>query len=389
MSESNSFIMNEENFNISLLVGLKNNLEYSINFYETTRKLYPNVEIVFVSYGSTDGTHQWLDSLNDSNLIYYYFPETKTFSDTYNKCSELATKDYIVFLHNDMVLTPHFLENIVKYLDKDTIVGFSTIEPPIFSKNERIGKIVKDFGIDIQNLELDELYRFSIDYQQRYKNQIANKIDLLFFIALCNEKFKSVNGLDNLFDPMFCEDDDLFLRLEAIGLNKLTSLDAICYHFVSKTSRFSEDVIKKTKEIECNSQRNFLRKWGFPSYNDKRKVYDIGIVLKNATLDTIQEIEPYASQLYVDCDFSEYIKKEQPKTKLDLSRRILPIKSFNKEHDILIIIDENEMDEKSFFLVKNVYQKIEKRRKESFKNLFRSKNKIKKKGVSVVIQNYN
>ena len=49
--------------NISLLVGLKNNLDYNKHFYDTTRELYPNVELCFVSYGSTDGTHEWLETL--------------------------------------------------------------------------------------------------------------------------------------------------------------------------------------------------------------------------------------------------------------------------------------------------------------------------------------
>ena len=57
-------------FNISLLVGLKNNLDYNKHFYLTTRELYPDVEICFVSYGSTDGTHEWLNSLNDKNFRY-------------------------------------------------------------------------------------------------------------------------------------------------------------------------------------------------------------------------------------------------------------------------------------------------------------------------------
>jgi hypothetical protein len=58
--------------NISLLVGLKNNLNYNKHFYSTTRELYPEVEICFVSYGSTDGTHEWLDSLQDNNVKYFH-----------------------------------------------------------------------------------------------------------------------------------------------------------------------------------------------------------------------------------------------------------------------------------------------------------------------------
>ena len=59
--------------NISLLVGLRNNLDYNKHFYETTRELYPEVEICFVSYGSTDGTHEWLQSLSDNHVRFEYF----------------------------------------------------------------------------------------------------------------------------------------------------------------------------------------------------------------------------------------------------------------------------------------------------------------------------
>ena len=75
------------------------------NFYNTPRQLYPNVELCFVSYGSMDGTNEWLDSLQDENVKYFYSEESKTFSDTFNKAASLATKDYVMFLHNDIVIT--------------------------------------------------------------------------------------------------------------------------------------------------------------------------------------------------------------------------------------------------------------------------------------------
>jgi GT2 family glycosyltransferase len=113
--------------NISLLVGLRNNLDYNKHFYETTRKLYPDVEICFVSYGSTDGTHEWLDSINDENLIYYYSEEDKTFSDTFNKCAISATKEYILFCHNDIVVCNGFLENLQKHCGDRKVVSYTTI----------------------------------------------------------------------------------------------------------------------------------------------------------------------------------------------------------------------------------------------------------------------
>ena len=57
---------------------------------------------------------------------------------------------------------------------------------------------------------------------------------------------------------MFCEDDDLIRRWKLLGMNCFTALDSICYHFVSKTSRFSEEYQTRTQQIEYNSNDGFI-----------------------------------------------------------------------------------------------------------------------------------
>ena len=138
-----NFIKNIKNMNISLLVGLKNNLDYNKHFYKTTRALYPEVEICFSSYGSIDGTHEWLQEiqLKDQNVKCWWSNLNGNFSDNFNKAASLATKDYVMFLHNDIILAPGFIENIEKHVSPDTVVSYTTIEPPIFAGHERPGKI--------------------------------------------------------------------------------------------------------------------------------------------------------------------------------------------------------------------------------------------------------
>ena len=96
---------------------------------------------------------------------------------------------------------------------------------------------------------------------------------------------------------MFCEDDDLIHRLDLLDLKLITSLDAICYHFVSKTSRFSEEYQTRTQQIEANSNRNFIRKWGERNTLVK---YDIGLVVDNCGLPLLNALEPYCSNIYLD-----------------------------------------------------------------------------------------
>jgi len=323
---------------ISLLVGLKNNLDYNKHFYITTRELYPYVEICFVSYGSTDGTHEWLESLSDNNLKYFYSAENKTFSDTFNKATELATKEYVAYLHNDIVLAPGFIENLEKHVSPDNIVSYTTIEPPIFAGHERPGKLIHDLGTSLETFDKDALYEY-VD-AQRSKYADKTETGITFFMCMPRIKLLDIGGMDNLFNPMFCEDDDLIRRWKMLGMNCFTALDAICYHFVSKTSRFSEEYQTRTQQIELESNRNYIRKWGTRSDAPK---YNIGIQVTNCTLPVLELLEPYCDRIYIDDEMqvitSHYIDTEQSKTKFDLTKRIMTT-THNNPHDYDDIVVE-------------------------------------------------
>lgn len=278
---------------ISTLVGLRNNVEDSKQFYKYFRNIYPEEELVFVSYGSTDTTHTWLDSLIDRNLKYFYSEETKTLSDTYNKCAELSTNLYIVFCHNDMVISPMFLENLEKYNHKDRAIGYVTVEPPIFP-SPRIGKIIKDFGSGFENFD-ESFFNFSREEQQNSKDKTEEGIT--FFMSLSREVFLEIGGFDNIFNPFMSEDDDLIRRLKLYGLKCFTSRDSLTFHFVSKTSRFSEEYKLKTQQIEQNSNRIYLKKWG--SYNSNNR-FNIGLVIDNPNQQLLTNLEPWVDKIYID-----------------------------------------------------------------------------------------
>jgi GT2 family glycosyltransferase len=341
--------------NISLIIGLKNNLDYNKNFYKTTRTLYPDVEICFASYGSTDGTHEWLDSLNDNNVKYFYSKEDKTFSDTFNKAASLATKDYIVFLHNDIVLTPRFIENIEKYLSPDTVVSYTTIEPPIFAGHERPGKIIYDLGVDLETFNIIKLNQFVEEKQVEFKDKTEPGIT--FFMCMPRVKYLEIGGLDSLFNPMFCEDDDLILRWSLLGMKMVTSLDAICYHFVSKTSRFSDEYKTITQQIEQMSNRNFVRKWGFRNSKYNKK-YNIGFIVYKCNLQLLSILEPWCSNIYIEDEMevikASYYETEHKNTKFNLLDKIQDVKWGKPKNDIIIEFDATLLNQDAFQLLTQI-----------------------------------
>ena len=153
---------------------------------------------------------------------------------------------------------------------------------------------------------------------------------------------------------MFCEDDDLILRWKLLGLNCITSLDAICYHFVSKTSRFSEEYQQRTQQIEMQSNRNFIRKWGSKDFKAK---YDIGYIIHNCPPQNLSTFELLASIIYVDCPFQDYINVEQLNTKFDLTKRIKGINE-PKVNQILVEFDCSKLNQNNFNLLQQLPQII-------------------------------
>jgi len=319
---------------ISLLVALKNNLDYNKHFYQTTRAIYPEVEICFSSFNSTDGTHEWLQEiqLQDPNVQCWWSELPGNFSDNFNKAASLATKEYIAFLHNDIVVAPGFIENLEKHCNPDTVVSYTTIEPPIFAGHARPGKVIHDLGVELDKFDINKFYEYAAQLTEQYKDKTEPGI--VFFMCMPKDKYLEMGGLDNLYNPMFCEDDDLILRWTLSGINLITSLDAITYHFVSKTSRFSDEYQTQTAQIERCSNRNFIRKWGSRSFKAK---YDIGYVIENCHYNLLSIVELFG-EVYADNSIYEYIAAEQKNTKFNLSERIKPLNT-PKTNPILIYFD--------------------------------------------------
>jgi hypothetical protein len=156
---------------------------------------------------------------------------------------------------------------------------------------------------------------------------------------------------------MFCEDDDLILRWKLLGLNLFTSLDAICYHFVSKTSRFSEEYQNRTQQIEQYSNKNFIRKWGFRNSIHNKK-YNKAFIIQDCSLQGLELLEPWCDRIYVNNDnvINEYINSESKNTSFDLTKRVLNINKNEAygENDIIVEFNIQHFNQNSFNIIQNL-----------------------------------
>lgn len=293
--------------------------KYAINLRKNIEELYPN---------------------RDEVEIIIYEKDNVTLGTKYNMAVDMAKGEKIILLHDDMVLRPGFVEEMDKYIEKNKIVTYTRIEPPIYN-DLYPGKVIEDCGFDLEDFNQEKFYSIKVE------DKVVPGGSQIFFGCL-KEDYIGFDG--NTFE-IFCEDDDIHLRYKLGGFESIVCPAAL-YHFVSKTSRTKEG----HQQRELNSNRNFVRKWGFRQSKYFQK-YNIAFVVENCNLEMMSALEPWCNRLYTDDEmgvlFAYYYDVEQKNTSYDLEKRVLTTKYNHpkEENDIIIEFNGRDFNQNSFGIV--------------------------------------
>jgi glycosyltransferase involved in cell wall biosynthesis len=349
---------------ITFVIPSRNNLEFLKLAYQSIRNLKTKHEILVLDDASSDGTLEWLDSLNDSDLIHYHNPGPNRIGivGMFDKGIAMARTEIIFAFHADMIAGPNLDINILKHLTKGTIVSATRIEPPLHPPGQE--KITQDWGNEANDIKLGML----INSIERLERINKDKTSEGIFAPWCMYKsdYLAIGGHDELFAPQSKEDSDLFNRFVLNGYKIIQSWDALVYHFTSRGSRFNKHAggaagvdSPEWQYTTTKNARNFIRKWGhFVKHDQYMKPiippkYNIGFIIHNCTEQLLNVLEPWCSDVYVDCNIDAYIWKEQPNTKIDLLSRIHNI-DVNAINDIVVTIDGSKFNNEDFFIVQEL-----------------------------------
>jgi glycosyltransferase involved in cell wall biosynthesis len=334
--------------NVTLVIPSSNNLRHLKNAYKSIKKNAWHCKIVMLDDGSTDGTTEWLTGLNDDNITAIYRSSERVgHTVLYDKGIELAETEVVGIMHADMILAPNYLENLLKHLQKETVVCATRIEPPLHPEGKE--KIIKDFGMDFDTLNMEAFEEYVAKAQEEFKDQTTDGMFAPWIIY--KEDFVAMGGHDRLFAPFPYEDSDIFQRWLLHGYKLIQSRDAFVYHLTCRGHRWTDEIGKDDdyfKNASAKAARNYIRKWGSWIENDEyqrpilKPRYDIGIVVENCDANLLLSLEPWFNNIYVDQSIiADYIEYEQPKTDLILEARVRPIDE-PKQNDILIYFDAKD-----------------------------------------------
>lgn len=347
---------------ITFVIPSRNNLEFLQLAYESIRRLDTKHEILVLNDASTDGTQEWIEAQDDLDLITFHNPGPERIGivGMFDRGIEMARTEIICAFHSDMVVCRDYDKNILKHLEKGTVVTGTRVEPPLHPDGPE--KILRNYGIEVEEFNMDTWLQESDKLKE-------DKTTEGIFAPWCmyKEDFLAVGGHDELFAPQSKEDSDLFNRFHLNGYKFIQPWDALVYHFTSRGSRFNKHAGgaagKNSDEwlyTTTKNGRNFIRKWGhFIKHDALMKPivppkYDIGIKVLNATQELLNILEPWCDNIYVDLsseDIQEYINREQQHTIIPLNNKI---NTPDTENDIILEIDAKKFNQQDF----NILQQL-------------------------------
>ena len=217
--------------NVSVIILTYNGSEYIAPLLESLlNQSYPQerIEILVVDNASTDETLSLTREKYSSAKI-VALEENIGYAAGNNQALLHASHDLLVFLNQDTICHPGFLQSMVNIMEADKTLA--ACNPNIITPEaERFGTM--DATFTPESLYLCDLVPFG--YGQ---NRIINggKIYCTKLLSGCAFiiRRETVAGLEYLFDDqlwMYAEDTDLSLRIHNMARNICVTRDAIVYH---------------------------------------------------------------------------------------------------------------------------------------------------------------
>jgi GT2 family glycosyltransferase/glycosyltransferase involved in cell wall biosynthesis len=217
-------------FRVSIVVPLFNALEYTkmmlSSLKETTNQ--DNYELILVDNASTDGTREYLKTLKDDTRVILN-DTNENFAGACNRGALAATTPFVLFLNNDTILTPGWLDGIIAELADPSVamVGNRQLFPDT-KLLHHCGLFTLPNGVPKHHL----LNSDPDDFRSLYPRETPLVTGACLLVR--RELFLILGGFDTSYINGY-EDIDLCLRVQRAGLRTVYTPYSTIYHHVSKS----------------------------------------------------------------------------------------------------------------------------------------------------------
>ncbi|MBO9664715.1 glycosyltransferase [Dokdonella sp.] len=209
-------------------------------------------EVIVVDDGSSDATPQRLAEI--AGIRAQRNAENLGFIGSCNAGAAAARGDYLLFLNNDTVVTPGWLDALVRCLEQAPhagLVGAKLVYPD--GRLQEAGGIVFDDGSgwNYGRFEDPADARYGFRREVDYCSGAA--------ILLGRDLFERLGAFDRRYAPAYYEDTDLAFAVRDAGLKVYYEPASTVVHFEGITS--GTDLASGTKRYQVVNREKFQDKW--------------------------------------------------------------------------------------------------------------------------------
>ncbi|HXA03373.1 MAG TPA: glycosyltransferase [Bryobacteraceae bacterium] len=216
---------------------------------------YPNLEVVLVDNGSTDGTPELLALWGAARPYAKVILRSTNlgFADGNNAGVRASTGDYLVILNNDVCLTEGWIGTLLAHFRADPKLGI--LGPVTNSCGNESVVYIGEYA-DMEDMAI-LAHRYTRPRRgQRTELRVAN----FFCVMIPHSVWEQVGELDETFGIGLFEDDDYAMRVQRAGYNVACAEDVFVHHHASA----SIGVLPREgyDRLFDRNRRYFESKWG-------------------------------------------------------------------------------------------------------------------------------
>ncbi len=287
------FLRASQNPAVTIVIPVYNNCEYTFQCLKSIAENTTDIdyEVLVVDDCSTDRTREMLAVVSTAQVLRN--KKNSGFLFSCNSGAKKARGEYIVFLNNDTVVTPRWLEELLetfKAHPEAGLVGSKLLYPD--------GRLQEAGGIIWRDASGWNYGR--LDDPQKPEYNYLREVDYCSGACVMVPKklFMDLGGFDKRYAPAYAEDADLAFQIRQAGRKVFYQPLSQIIHFEGISS--GTDLSSGVKKYQLINQEKFQKKWASvlqkhrpngenPDFEKERSVQKRILVIDACTLTPDQD----------------------------------------------------------------------------------------------------
>ena len=256
-------------YKVSIFFQAYNKLDYTKaaieSIYRYTDFSGGDIELITINNGSTDGTREYFESLPNEKKINYQ----ENVLGVYN-CPDIYEGQYRIDFANDIVATPHWLENLLTCIESDENIAMVVPVCGDYSIS-----CYQGIHVDYENSfsGIPAMQKFAAQYNRSDPRLWEERTVLMPFLSCWRRELPDAGIFDCIYTQAEFVDDDISTTMRRTGWKQILLKDTYMHHFGGVTLGAAR--AKAKNNSLDNMRRVYYAKWGVDAW-DSRAIYPQG-----------------------------------------------------------------------------------------------------------------